>query len=146
MDLAKASAVAVGLAVGIGLWLALPEPPPAPPAIQGQAARTGAVGGVPADRSARRAMLLYYHLPGCPGCEAVRELLGEMEPENPGIRFECRDALEETNEAAVEREFASEGDDHGALLLDGTGRVVWKAGGHALTRERVGEGISALTR
>ncbi len=137
MDLAKASAVAAGLVVGAGLWLALPPPAPVVPP-----------EGNPAGSVAppvRRATLLFYALPGCPGCEAALALLDGMAPENPGIRFERRDALAETSETAVEREFAPGGDDHGALLLDGSGRIVWKAGGHALTRERVDEGI-ALSR
>ncbi len=140
MDLAKASAVAVGVVVGAGLWLALLRSAPVAP---GPTA-AGIPAPAPSDRPSRRAAFLYYHLPGCPGCAAARELLDGIAPENPGIRFECRDALEESNEAAVEREFIPGGDDHGALLLDASGRVVWKAGGHALTRERVDEGIAAL--
>lgn len=140
MDPVKGSAVAVGILVGGGLWFALPEPPPAeaPASLQAEAASLP-----PARASGEpRPLLRYFYLPDCPGCAEARVLLSEVESEAPDVRFDCASALDEPSEAVIEREFIPAGQDHGALLLDPSGKAVWRLPGHDFDRRAIEEGLA----
>lgn len=138
MTLRRASAVLLGVLLGLAMWRFLPPPPAPPPPSSAPPIRRAP----PAETSAAgRPALIFYAVPDCPGCAPVRSLVERLAAEEPAATVACRDAFSEEGEAAIEKYLREQ--DHGTIAYDASGRAVWKAEGHRLTRETLLAGLRA---